>query len=228
MRNPRSAVTALLAICVLTIAPAAAQDLILEAVDSGNYDWEGDHSSGNTYYPAGDTAASGFNEIRDFFVFDLSGVTGPVLGATLELYCPSDPPDAGNGYRSPDSFESYALWEVVTDVATLTAGGTGLTGIFDDLGGGTSFGQIDMTAADNGTVVSIGLNHNAEASIEAAAGGLWAVGGAVMTLDGTPLQVVFGYANGTMQRRLVLDLGGGIFADDFESGGTTAWSDVMP
>jgi len=228
MRNPRSAVTALFAICVLTIAPAAAQDLILAAVDSGNYDMDGDHTSTNTYYPAGDVAASGYSEIRNFFVFDLSGLTEPVVGATLELYCPSDPPDAGDGYRSPDSFERYALWEVVTDVATLTAGGAGLTGIYDDLGGGTPFGQIDMTEADNGTVVSIGLNHNAEASIEAASGGLWAVGGAVMTLDGTPLQVVFSYANGTMQRRLVLDLGGGIFADDFESGSTTAWSDVVP
>jgi hypothetical protein len=85
-----------------------------------------------------------------------------------------------------------------------------------------------MTAADNGTVVSIPLNHNAEASIAAAAGGLWAVGGAVMTLDGTPLQVVFGYANGTMQRRLVLDLGGAIFSDDFENGDTSAWSRTEP
>lgn len=228
MRNTRSAVTALLAICVLTIAPVAAQDLILEAIDSGNYDMDGDHTSTNTYYPAGDVAASGYSEIRNFFVFDLSGLTEPVVGATLELYCPSDPPDAGNGYTSPDSFERYALWEVVTDIPTLRAGGTGLIGIYDDLGGGTTFGQIDMTEADNGTVVSIGLNHNAEASIEATAGGLWAVGGAVMTLDGTPLQVVFGFGNGTMPRRLVLELEGAIFLDGFESGDHSAWSEVSP
>lgn len=218
----------LLALIISAAAPAAAQDLVLEAVDSGNYDMDGDHSSGNTYYPAGDIAASGFSELRNFFVFDLSAVMGPVLGATLELYNPSDPPDAGDGYRSPDPFETYSLWEVVTDVSTLTAGGSGLTGIFDDLGGGTAFGTIDMTEADNGTVVAIALNHNAEASIEAAAGGLWAVGGAVMTLDGTPLQVVFGTANGTMSRRLLLDLGWTIFSDDFENGDTDGWSTVAP
>lgn len=228
MRNTRSAVTALLAICVLAIAPAAAQDLVLEAVDSGNYDMDGDHSAQNTYYPAGDIAASGYSEIRNFFVFDLSGVTEPVVGATLELYCPSDPPDVGNGYRSPDPFERYALWEVVTDVATLTAGGTGLIGIYDDLGGGTAFGYIDMTEADNGTMVSIGLNHSAEASIEAAAGGLWAVGGAVMTLDGSPLQVVFSYAHDSMPRRLLLELEGAIFLNGFETGGTADWSAAIP
>ncbi len=218
----------LLALIVSATAPVAAQDLILEAVDSGNYDWEGDHSSGNTYYPAGDTAASGYNELRNFFVFDLSAVTGPVLGATLELYNPSDPPDAGDGYRSPDPSETYSLWEVVTDIPTLTAGGSGLTGIFDDLGGGTGFGTIDMTAADNGTMVSIPVNHNAEASITAATGGLWAVGGAVMTLDGTPLQVVFSFASGTMLRRLLLDMGWTIFTDDFEDGDTGGWSLVVP
>ena len=219
---------ALASIHIMTSSFASAQSVSLEAVDSGNYDWEGDHSSGNTYYPAGDNAAAGNNELRNFFVFDLSGVTAPVLGATLELYCPSNPPDPGDGYQSPDPSETYALWEVVTDVSTLTAGGTGLTGIFDDLGGGIAFGQVDMTAADNGTMVSIPLNLDAVASISAAAGGMWAVGGAVMTIDGTPLQLVFGYGNGTMTRRLLLDLGDAIFADGLENGDTNAWSAVTP
>ena len=117
---------------------------------------------------------------------------------------------------------------MVTDIATLRAGGSGLTGIFDDLGGGTGFGQVDMTVADNGTVVSIPLNESAEAAINAAAGGLWAVGGAVMTLDGTPVQHVFGYAYGIMTQRLLLDLGGGIFSDGFETGDTTTWSSASP
>jgi hypothetical protein len=220
--------TVLTLILAAAAVSAVAQDVILEAVDSGKYDWQGDHSPSNTYYPAGDNAAAGYNELRDFFVFDLSGVAGPVVGATLELYNPSNPPDPGNGYRSPDPFETYALWEVVTDVSTLTAGGSGLIGIFDDLGGGTAYGQVEMSVADNGTMVSIPLNDSAKASIAAAAGGPWALGGAVMTLDGTALQLVFGYANGSMSQRLLLDLGGGIFADDFESGTTGAWSATLP
>jgi len=220
--------TVMIAFVFLAATPAAAWDTALEAVDSGNYSWEGNHSPGGTNYLAGDIAASGFSEYRNFFVFDLSGVTVPVLGAALEIYNPSDPPDPGNGYQSPDPFETYAVWEVVTDIATLTAGGSGLTGIFDDLGGGIDFGLVDMTVADNGTLVLIPLNPNAEAAINATAGSLWAVGGAVMTLDGNPLQRVFGYSNDSMPRRLLLDLGGTIFSDDFETGDTTAWSETSP
>ncbi len=69
----------------------------------------------NTYYPAGDYSPTTYTEVRNFFVFDLSGVTGPALGATLELYNPSNPPDPGDGYISPDPFETYELIEVVTE-----------------------------------------------------------------------------------------------------------------
>jgi hypothetical protein len=222
-----AALVALTSVLVVA-APVSAGEVVLEAVDSGNYDWEGDHSSGNTAYVAGDLAASGFSERRNFFVFDLSGVEGPILGATLEIYNPSNPPDAGNGYNSPDPFEAYSLWEVVTDVSVLTAGGTGLVGIFDDLGGGVPYGTIDITEADNGTIVAIQLNHNGENSIAAATGGLWAVGGAVMTLSGNPLQTVFAYGNGSMTRRLRLEIDDEVFSDGFEGGTTGAWSAIAP
>jgi len=216
------------AFVLLAATPAVAWDVTLDAIDSGNYSQAGNHSPNNTNYLAGDIAASGVSERRNFFVFDLSGVTVPVLAAALEIYNPSDPPDAGTGFNSPDSFETYAVWEVVTDITTLTAGGAGLAGIFDDLGGGIGFGSVDMTEADNGTLVLISLNHNGEAAINAATGGLWAVGGAVMTLDGNPLQTVFAYSDASMPRRLLLDLGGFIFADDFETGNTSAWSETSP
>jgi len=219
MKNALRITTLIALTLVLTAAsPATAGEIVLEAVDRGNYSWEGYHSSGNTSYLAGDLAASGFVEYRNFFVFDLSSVEGPILGATLELYNPSDPPDAGNGYRSPDPFEVYSLWEIVSDIGTLTAGGTDLVGIFDDLGGGMGFG----------TIVSILLNHNGGNSIAAAAGGLWAVGGAVMTLAGNPLQTVFAYSNGSMTCRLRLEVDNDIFSDGFEDGTTDAWSAAVP
>jgi hypothetical protein len=214
----------------LTAAPVAAQEAVLEAVDSGSYRWDGSSSPSNTYYPAGDSASSGVAEQRNFFVFDLSGLPAPVLEASLALYNPSDPPDPGDGYRSPDPFETYTLVEVTTDIATLTGGGSGLTWVFDDLGSGTLFGEVNITAADNGTLVRIPLNHDAVTSLNAAAGagGLWAIGGAVTTLDGTPLQMVFAYANDTMPRRLILDMGGTVFSDGFESSDTTRWTLAIP
>jgi hypothetical protein len=104
MNQPRFITVIALTILTLSSLPASAQLVFLEAVDSGFYSSGGDHSSGLTNYLAGDTASAGVAEKRNFFVFDLSGVTGPVLGATLELYNPSNPPDSGDGYISPDPF----------------------------------------------------------------------------------------------------------------------------
>ncbi len=116
------------------------------------------------------------------------------------------------------------MFEVSTDIGILIGGGTGLTTVFDDLGGGIEYGSVDVTQADNGALVTVPLNGDAVTSINNAASGLWAVGGTVTTLDGNPLQIVFGYTNDTMPRSLVLDLGGTIFTDDFEGGTTSAWS----
>lgn len=224
MHNSFRSTTILIAILVVSALPAAAQEVVLEAVDSGFYSWDGEHSPGISNYLAGDVATSAANERRNFFVFDLSGVTSPVLGASLSIYNPSDPPDSGDGYRSPDPFETYAVFEITTDIGTLIGGGTGLTTVFDDLGGGIEYGSVDLTQADNGALVAVPLNGDAVTSINNAAGGLWAVGGAVTTLDGNPLQIVFGYTSDTMPRSLVLDLGGTVFTDDFEDGTTSAWS----
>lgn len=219
-------------LCVMTLVlaalPASAQLVFLEADDSGTYSYEGYSSAGGTNYLAGDTAAAGVNEIRNFFIFDLSAVPGTVAFAALQLYNPGDPPDSGNGFSSPDPFETYVLNEVITDIATLAAGGTGLVAIFDDLGDGTQFGSIDIDASDNATSVLIPLNQDAVTSINSAMGGSWAVGGAVTTLVGNPLQAVFAYSNGTMRRRLILDLGGTVFWDDFDCGSTERWADVVP
>lgn len=218
------AASTLIGILVLVGAPVLAQEAILEAVDSGNYSSDGEHSPGSTNYLAGDVAASAVNEHRNFFVFDLSGLTAPVLAAGLSIYNPSDPPDAGNGFRSPDPFETYAVYEVTTDIGTLVGGGTGLVTVFDDLGGGIEYGSMDVTLADNGAMVVVPLNGDAVSSINNAIGGVWAVGGAIATLSGNPLQIVFGYTGDPMPRHLVLDLGGTIFVDSFEDGTTSAWS----
>lgn len=219
-----------LAIIILALAalPASAQLVFLEAVDSGFYTWEGTHSAGSTNYVAGDTAASGVNELRNFLVFDLSSVSGTVAFAALQIYNPSETVDPGNGYNSPDPVETFAVNEVTTDIATLTAGGTGLTWIFDDLGDGTMFGSIDVDSGDNGTSVLVSLSQDAVDAINLAVGGSWAVGGAVATLVGNPLQTVFAYSNGDMQQRLILDLGGTVFWDDFETGNAERWSATSP
>lgn len=213
---------------VVTGAPASAQIVTLEAVDSGTYSWDGHHSWQNRNYAAGDAAAAGVAEYRDFFVFDLSMLSGTVSRAALSLYNPARPPDPGNGYVSSDPSERFAVYEVATDITTLTAGGTGLVGVFHDLGDGTVYGSAAMTKLDNGTSVLVGLNHNAVNAINAAIGGRWAVGGAVTTLDGNPIQLVFAMSEGTMPRQLILDFGETESRDGLENRAVEEWSSVVP
>jgi len=55
----------------------------------------------------------------------------------------------------------------------------GQTGIFNDLESGTFFGSVVVTSADQGTQILVNLNAAGLASLNAAAGGDWAVGGSI-------------------------------------------------
>lgn len=150
----------------------------LDAIDSGFYQEDGEGSRfndpNNRNYIAG---SDGATDHHNFFVFEIpNGQT--FTSATLLLFntggfpCPS-------GYFSPNPTELYELYDVTTPVATLIpATGTGLVGIYEDLGSGTLFGSQTVSAADNGAIVSISLNADAIAAINSAAGSQFAIGGA--------------------------------------------------
>jgi hypothetical protein len=136
------------------------------------------HIPANPNYLAGSTYPG--YEARDFFVFDLSGVTTPVAAATLVVFNPCCGPYVG--YSSPDPQETFTLFDVSTPIDSLL-GGTGGVAAFDDLGSGTVFGSVVVTALDNGTLVEILFNPTGVAAINAALGGIFAVGGALTTID---------------------------------------------
>lgn len=135
----------------------------------------------NQNYVAGDL----YNrEHRNWFTFDLSGVAGTVVAATLLLDNPivSDQ-GAAPGYASADPSETYSVFDVsAANTASLGLGSS--VPIFTDLGSGTHYGSVTATAASNGTTVAIALNTDALASINAVLGGTIAFGGAITTLDG--------------------------------------------
>jgi hypothetical protein len=63
-----------------------------------------------------------------------------------------------------------------------------------------------VTASDNGQIISINLNGNAIAALNAAIGNQIALGGAITSLTGTAGQYVFGYSDANLTRQLVLTL----------------------
>ena len=178
----------------------AVADFMIEATDSGWYDEFGFHDPVNANYFAGWEPDFTGNLHRNFMVFDTSGITETATSATVRMYNPSVDFDAGDGYVSPDPSEIYRLYSVATDV-NLLVNGNGGVGAFDDLGEGTEYGEVVMTAADNGTFVEIELNQAALARINDPNDGpdLFVLGGAIATLQ-RPLdqpEWVFGFSTGS-------------------------------
>jgi hypothetical protein len=174
----------------LHAAPAAAALIQVNATDTGSYQSNGAHTASLPNYLTGMSTT----ERRSFFVFDLTGVSSPITSATLNLWNPNtDPHPCCQGYRSPSATETFNLFDVNTPVANVTAGGTGLTSIFDDLGTGNLFGSYVASAADNGKVISIALNAAGIGALNSALGSIITFGGALGTLSGPGDQFVFGF-----------------------------------
>jgi hypothetical protein len=158
---------------VLGAMPAKA-GILLTATGQGQYTETGFLTSGN--YATGDPITNSFQETRAFFVFDLSSVSGTIVGAELRLFNPT------NGFGTTQGMtEDLGIFDVTTSVATLVGGTAGLPG-FADLGSGTVFGTRTFTTADNNSTIAISLNADAINALKSASGD-FAFGTAIMTLD---------------------------------------------
>jgi hypothetical protein len=166
-----------LLIVLLASSLVSAESVVINHTDRGWYNMSGNHQPETHNYFVGDRFGVG-RDFRNFFVFDLAGVTQSIAGANLALFVPILPE---TGYESPDLSENYELHDIVTPFATLLDG-TGGVAAHADLGSGVVYGSRTMTAADSGSVVEITLNLSAIAALDAATG-LIGLGGSLTTLD---------------------------------------------
>lgn len=80
---------------------------------------------------------------------------------------------------------TYTLYDVTTPVATLVAGGDGLTAIYEDLGSGVSYSAETVIApGTSDTEIPIPLLAAGVVAVNAAKGGLIAIGGGPTGLAG--------------------------------------------
>src|SRR5262245_28236088 len=83
----------------------SAQTVIIDYTDRGTYSSAGFHNPANPNYVVGDIRGTGGDgDSRNFFVFDLAGITKPIVSAKLALSVPSQ--IAGPGFSSPDLSEN--------------------------------------------------------------------------------------------------------------------------
>jgi hypothetical protein len=207
MKRTINVVIGLLAL-LLSCQLLSAQTVVIPHTDRGWYTDTGFHEVGNDNYFVGDERGSGClpcsSDIRNYFVFDLTGIEQPIASAKLTLVVPGPTPVAG--YSSPDPSENYELHDVVTSIAALMDG-TGGVAAHADLGSGAVYGSRTMTAADMGSVVEITLNSTAIAALDAATGRI-GIGGSLTTLDGVANDeftfAASGFSNFPTELRLTL------------------------
>jgi len=99
---------------------------------------------------------------RNFFIFDLSGVSGTIVSATLNLYVPESPQNSCPGYLSYEPSEPYQLTSTNASVADVVQpyppnSPKGLS-IFNALGTGTLFANATVSSIDDGTTLQLTLN----------------------------------------------------------------------
>jgi hypothetical protein len=151
----------------------------LNAVASGAYNDQGTHYADN--YAVGWYASSnpGNLEGRDYFVFDLSSVTGTIVSAFLRL---STAPPGYIRYGGNDPSETFTLFAVAaTPITTLVNGSGNGVSAFNDLGAGTSYGSRVVTP-NPGATIDVSLNGSGVSYLQANANGLVVLGGAITTL----------------------------------------------
>ena len=192
-----------IAICALCSLPAfaSAAPITLDASDTGWYNLTGIQQPRVDNYLVGDpTSDLASAEFRNFFVFDLSALSGTFSSALLRVWNPSLAAGGDtDGFGSPDPTETYELHEVSTSVVSLLDRSGG-TSVFDDLGDGAVFGSYTASLADNGTFVEILLNGAGLAALNDHVAGFFALGGAISTLnnDTTDSERLFA-ASGSIQ-----------------------------
>src|SRR6476659_1571628 len=89
----------LIPLLVLLYCPlVCAQTVVINFTDRGSYTEAGFHNPSNPNYVVGDSRGfpGACGDCRNFFLFDLSGVTQPIVSAKLALFIPSS--ESGPGF----------------------------------------------------------------------------------------------------------------------------------
>jgi hypothetical protein len=139
--------------------------------------WSGsmNNVTGNDNYIVG--MPDGVHQLNNYFTFNLAGLTGTVLDASLVLGQGIGSGAAGVG---PAIDVAYSLYDVSTKPARLNdESASWNAAIYNDLGSGTSYGTYSLSTGASGGTDTLALNSAGLAAIDSAAGGYLSIGGSL-------------------------------------------------
>lgn len=158
---------------LLLVASVCRASITLNPIDRGTYHEDGSHDPlGHNYVIGRPSPVSQIG--NNFFVFDLSSVLDQVISAEFWI--------ESSAYISADPSETFTVYDITGSIPAIRDASAGVAG-FADMQSGNAYGNIDVSSADNGTMLHLILNAQAIQDINAGLGGLFAIGGTVSTLD---------------------------------------------
>jgi len=170
------------------LAFSSATSAAVITIDPVGRGWVADDGETNQLTPTNNYIA-GDNEskitFRNVLAFDFSSVGPSVIITAAQLKLATGPATSFSSTSttgSPANSETYTLFDVSTDLATIAAGATPAT-TYADLGTGTTYGARTYTSADTNTTQVITLNAAFLSYANAHLGGTVLLGGAITTLD---------------------------------------------
>ena len=145
----------------------------LNFTSAGWFKDDGSHTITNPNYIAGFCS----NSFRNFFSFDLSGITEPITSAVLQIQKYTSVP--ATGYAVWQLFDVTSSFELInTDYSSALGNLSDGLVIYNDLGSGIPYGNdtIDGNLSTN-TIITAVLNSSAIAALNATVGGSFIIGG---------------------------------------------------
>ena len=166
---------------LLVAGLAQAATITVTAADRGFYG----ESIDPAHFPSNEVYGAGFyptpDELRNFFVFDLSSISENITSARFDIEM------GANGFISTLPSETLAIYSYDADIGDLVAG----VADFATLGSGEFYGQLSVSESDIGQILSIELSAAALADIKSASG-LFAFSGKVLDIAGPDIRAIFG------------------------------------
>ena len=136
---------------------------------------------------------------RNYFVFDLAGVTDNVTAAHFVVHSPF------GSYISPDPTETWTIFDYSSDIAILQNQSSISVPAYNDLGSGTVYGSVVVSESSEAFLVAINLNNDAITNINNTRGNKLALGGAITTINGSSTQVFFAFSTNNDSAQLILN-----------------------
>lgn len=182
---------------------AAATIEISSSFSGGIYD--GATTPGFFNYYIGYSIPSTPSERRNYFIFDLAGVTTPVMSAKFKLFLPGGP-TLPLGYISSEPTEDYRIsgsgfhWTSFVGAFGGLATPPMLSAMFGTMGTGPAYGLTTISAADGGTDIVMDLSHAAIMDINASLGDHFLITGRLPDIHPStpgmpPSELVFAYTD---------------------------------